>query len=82
MLLLETHHHATEILTNEVFKERVGGVASIDIVLLEEFIGEVGASFEGQTLREAKGVVAVEKNVLDLEDKIVSVSISLVPVVV
>ena len=66
MLLLKTGHHASEVLANEVFEEGVGGIALRLVVLLEDLIGEVGTCFESKTLREAKGVVAVEEDVLDL----------------
>ena len=35
-------------------------------MFLEDLVGEVGASLESKTLGENEGVVAVEKNVLDL----------------
>ena len=38
----------------------------VDAMLLEELVGQVTAGFEGEFLREAKSVVAVEQNVLDL----------------
>lgn len=43
-------------------------------MLLHDFIGKIGAGFESQTLGETEGIVAVEKNVLDLniESAIVS----------
>ena len=42
------------------------GVAGIDVVFFEEFIGEVRAGFESELLRKAESVVAVEEDVLDL----------------
>lgn len=50
VLLLETDHHATEVLANEGFEEVIDGVAFGDFVHLEEFIREIGAGFEGETL--------------------------------
>lgn len=50
VLLLETNHHAAEVLANEGFEEVINGVALLDLVDLEEFIGEIGAGFEGETL--------------------------------
>jgi hypothetical protein len=44
----------------------VHGVAVGDVVLFEDLIGEVGAGFEGELLRENESVVAVEENILDL----------------
>jgi hypothetical protein len=41
-------------------------VACLDAMLLEELVGQVAAGFECKFLREAKSVVAVEQNVLDL----------------
>lgn len=60
MLLLEVDHHATEVLTNEVFEERVDSVAVGLAILLQQLISEVCTSFESQTLREAESVVTVE----------------------
>ena len=53
VLLLKTDTHATEVLPNEVFEEGFGGIAGIDVVLLHDFIGEVGTSLEGEVLAEA-----------------------------
>ena len=53
VLLLKSDTHATEVLPNEVFKEGFGGIAGIDVVLLHDFIGEVGTSLEGEVLAEA-----------------------------
>ena len=66
VLLLEVGDHASEVLAYEVFKELVDGVAFFLAILLKKLVGEVCASFEGETFREAEGVVAVEKDVLDL----------------
>jgi len=53
---------------DEVLEEGVDIVASVDVVLLEDLVGELGASLEGQALGLAEGVVAVEQDVLDLMD--------------
>jgi hypothetical protein len=52
---------------HEVFEEAVGGVGSVDLVLGEDLIGEVGTSLEGDTLGLAQGVVTVEEDVLALQ---------------
>lgn len=67
VLLLQADQHATEVLTDKVFEEAVDGVAFWKTVLFKDFVGEIGTCFEGKTLREDEGVVAVEKDVLDLE---------------
>ena len=67
VLLLESDHHATEVLTDKVLQEGVDGVAFWDVILGEELVGEIGTSFKGETLRQDESVVAVEKDVLDLE---------------
>ena len=66
MLLLQTNHHAAEVLADEVLEEAMRRVACLDAMLLEELVGQVAAGFECKFLREAKSVVAVEQNVLDL----------------
>jgi hypothetical protein len=66
MLLLETDEHATEVVANKVFEELVDSVSLGLAPLLKDLVGQVGASLEGKTLRQAEGVVAVEQNVLDL----------------
>lgn len=72
MLLLKADEHVAEVVADEILKEAVGGVAGIDVVLLEHLVGEVGTCLEGQTLGLAKGVVAVEEDVLDLRKARVS----------
>jgi hypothetical protein len=79
VLLLQSDEHATEVLTNKVLKERVDGVAFFDAILLEKFVGEFGAGFEGKTLREDEGVVAVEEDVFDLDCQTLSVGPWLTP---
>ena len=66
VLLLQADAHATEVLANEVVEERLGGVPGVDVVLLHDLVGQVGASLEGEVLTEAEGVVAVEEDILDL----------------
>jgi hypothetical protein len=66
VLLLEVDHHATEVLTDEVFEEGVDSVAFRLAMLLEQLVGEVCTSFEGKTLRETESIITVQKNVLDL----------------
>jgi hypothetical protein len=44
-------------------------------MLLQELVGEIGAGFESQTLRQDQGVVAVEQDVLDLDEGSLSVSV-------
>jgi hypothetical protein len=41
-------------------------VVCLDAMLLEEFVGQIAAGLECKFFREAKSVVAVEENVLDL----------------
>ena len=59
VLLLETNHHATEVLPNEGFEQVIHSVTLLDVVHLKKFIGEICASLEGETLRQAEGVVTV-----------------------
>ena len=66
MLLLQTKHHAAEVLADKVLEEVMNRVVCLDAMLLEELVGKVAAGFECEFLREAKSVVAVEENVLDL----------------
>ena len=66
VLLLQTDHHAAEVLADKAFEEAVGGVAMRDAIFLEELVGQVAASFEGEFLGQAERVVAVEEDVLDL----------------
>ena len=66
VLLLEALEHVAEVVADEVFKERVGVVFGIDVVLLHHLVGEVCTCFESEPLRLAEGVVAVEEDVLDL----------------
>jgi hypothetical protein len=66
VLLLEALEHVTEVVADEVFEKRVGVVFGVDVVLLHHLVGEVCTCFEGEPLRLAEGVVAVEEDVLDL----------------
>jgi hypothetical protein len=47
MLLLQTDHHAAEVLANKGLQELVHSVAVGNVVLLENLIGKVGAGLEG-----------------------------------
>ena len=67
MLLFQALEHASEVVADEVFKERLGGVSFLHAFLLQEFVGEVGTCLEGEVLRLAKGVVTVEEDILDLQ---------------
>jgi hypothetical protein len=66
VLLLETNHHATEILADEGLEKLVYSVSVVDVVLFEDLIGEIGAGLEGELLGENEGVVAIEEDILDL----------------
>jgi hypothetical protein len=44
----------------------MGGVVCLNAMLLEQFVGQVGAGFERELLRQAERVVAVEQDILDL----------------
>jgi hypothetical protein len=39
MFLLQTDHHAAEVLAHEVFEEVVNGIALLDAMFLEELVG-------------------------------------------
>jgi len=49
--LLQGDDHATEVLADKVREELGAGVALINLVFGEDFVGEVGAGFEGELLR-------------------------------
>ena len=66
VLLLEGHHHPTEVLTDEVDNELVASVAVSDVVLSKDLIGEIRACFERKLFGEDQGVVTVEQEVFDL----------------
>ncbi len=44
----------------------MNSVVGIDVVLFEELVREVSASFESELLGETESIVAVEKDVFDL----------------
>jgi len=73
-LLLEAVEHAAEVLADEVGEELFDGVAFLDVMFLEELVGQVGAGFKGEVFGEDEGVVAVEEDVFDLSDGGVIVS--------
>ena len=66
VLLLEAEEHVAEVVAHEVLEKGVDIVDGVDVVLLHHLIGEVGTSFEGETLRLAESVVTVEEDVLGL----------------
>ena len=66
MLLHESLDHPAEVHAHEVGEEAIDGVGLVDVVLLHDLVGKVGACFEGETLRLAESVVAVEEDILDL----------------
>jgi hypothetical protein len=66
MLLLQTDHHATEVLTDKCLKKLMNGVALLDLVVLKDFICEVCACFKSEPLGQNEGVVAIEEDILDL----------------
>ncbi|TGO20936.1 hypothetical protein BPAE_0255g00040 [Botrytis paeoniae] len=57
----ETADHAAEILPHEFREQLRTGVAVADTAGFENFIGEIGTSFEGEGFGEDKRVVAVEE---------------------
>ena len=63
---LQRHEHAAEVLPHEVFDQFGAGVAFGDVESGQDFVGQVGAGFEGEFFREDEGVVAVEEEVSDL----------------
>jgi hypothetical protein len=54
-------------LADKVLNEHVAGVAVGDVVLLQNFIGQVGAGLERQLLGEDQGIVAVEEDLCNLQ---------------
>ena len=70
VFLLDGHHHAAEVLADEVFDELVASVAVRDALLLEDGVGEIGTCFEGEHFREDKSVVTVEEEIFDLREKV------------
>jgi len=51
-----------------LFEEALSSVTFGDAMFLEKLVGQVGASLEGQTFGLNEGVVAIEENVLDLDE--------------
>jgi hypothetical protein len=66
--LLELVAHAAEVLANEGLEELVDRVYVVDLVLLEDFIAELGAGLEGEELGESEGVIAVEESIGNLQE--------------
>ena len=66
LLGLEGLEHAAEVVSDKVLEQLLGRVALRLALLLEDLIGELGAGLEGETLRLAECVVAVEQDVLGL----------------
>ncbi len=66
MLLLKANEHATEVVADEILKKLRNSVALGLAPFLEDLVSQVGAGLKSQTLRQAEGVVAVEKDVLGL----------------
>lgn len=66
VLLHESLDHAAEVHAHEVGEEAIDGVFLVDVVLLHDLVGEIGAGFESETLRLAESVVAVEEDIFDL----------------
>jgi len=62
----EAHHHAAEVLADELGEQLRAGVAVFDVLFGEDFVGKLGAGFEGEGFGEDEGVVAVEQDLLDL----------------
>ena len=63
---MKSSDHAAEVHADELAEQAINGVGFVDIVLLANLVGELRASFEGETLRLAESVVTVEEDVLDL----------------
>jgi hypothetical protein len=66
---LELVAHAPEVLADKGLEKLVDRVGVVDVVLLEDFIAELGAGLEGKELRECEGVITVEEDVSDLGEK-------------
>ncbi|TGO47124.1 hypothetical protein BCON_0292g00060 [Botryotinia convoluta] len=61
VLAFETTDHTAEILPHEFREQLRTGVAVADTAGFEDFIGEIGAGFEGEGFGEYECVVAVEE---------------------
>jgi len=70
--LLQAYQHAAEVLADELFEEILLSVSCGDAMFMEDFVGQIGAGLEGQTFGLNEGVVAIEENVLDLDETWVS----------
>lgn len=67
--MLQGSEHSAEVLADEGSLELWAGIVGVvcDGIVCENFVGEVGAGFEGDVLGEDEGVVAVEEEVGYLE---------------
>ena len=65
-LCLQGDDHAAEVLADEIGEEFGAGVALFDVVFGEDFVGEIGAGFEGELFAQHERVVAVEEELCDL----------------
>jgi hypothetical protein len=70
VLLLNGHHHAAEVLADEIFDQLVASVAVRDALFLEDGVGEVGTCFEGEDFGEDQSVITVEEEIFDLSEKV------------
>lgn len=68
-LVLQAVHHPAEVLTNEFVHELGSGVSIGYALRLEDDVGEIGACFESEFLGEYEGVVTVEKDVGNLQQR-------------
>lgn len=68
VFLLQAAHHAAEVLAHEGVEELRAGESIGLVLLLEDFIGELGAGFEGEFFGENEGIVAVEEEFCDLRN--------------
>jgi len=66
VLLLQSVEHAAEVLADKVFEQLVRRVVGVDLVLVQQLVGQIGAGFEGEALRHHERVVAVEEDIFDL----------------
>lgn len=68
VLVLKAYKHATEVEANEILEQLLNSIALgiIFLVFVEDLVSQVGAGLEGQAFRQAEGVVAVKKDVADL----------------
>ena len=73
VFLLEAAHHAAEVLPDEVGEELWARVAHVDLLFLQDFVGEFGAGFECQFFRQDERIVAIEKKLRNLAPQTSSV---------